>query len=128
MQQPDSPRPPLFAGDENFNRHIVEGILRSNPRIDIIRVQDTNLAGANDSAVLAWAAETGRVLLTHDANTDNPATLVNLAYKRMSEGLPMPGVIVLPMTLPLGEGIEWILIAAACSSREEWEYTVTRLR
>jgi hypothetical protein len=29
-----------FAADENFNNHIVRGLLRRNPDLDIVRVQD----------------------------------------------------------------------------------------
>jgi hypothetical protein len=55
-----------FLADENFNNDILRGVLRLNPEIDIIRVQDTDLVAAPDPVVLAWAAEQGRVLLTHD--------------------------------------------------------------
>ncbi|MDX2153432.1 MAG: DUF5615 family PIN-like protein [Bryobacteraceae bacterium] len=42
--------------DENFNNNILRALVRRNPRIDILRVRDAGLAGADDSAVLAWAA------------------------------------------------------------------------
>ena len=33
-----------FLADENFNNQIVQGILRQNPDIDIVRVQDVALS------------------------------------------------------------------------------------
>ena len=51
----------LLAADENFNNDIVRGLLRQRPELDIVRVQDVGLSGADDVAVLEWAAQEGRV-------------------------------------------------------------------
>ena len=56
-----------FVADENFNQNIIRGLLRRNPDIDIVFIQDVGLSGTNDPTVLEWAAQEGRVLLTHDA-------------------------------------------------------------
>jgi Domain of unknown function (DUF5615) len=48
-----------LLADENFDNTILRGLLRRQPDIDIIRVQDTELYGANDPTVLAWAAKIG---------------------------------------------------------------------
>ena len=58
-----------FLLDENFNGKIVRGLRARRPDVDMIRVQDTDLLGADDAAVLEWAAREGRVLLTHDLDT-----------------------------------------------------------
>jgi predicted nuclease of predicted toxin-antitoxin system len=58
-----------FLADENFNNHIVTGLLRRIPDIDIVRAQNIGLSGAADPVVLAWAAEAKRIILTHDAAT-----------------------------------------------------------
>lgn len=58
-----------FVADENFNRRIVVGLQRRIANIDVVRVQDVGLRSADDPAVLQWAADHGRVLLTHDAKT-----------------------------------------------------------
>jgi predicted nuclease of predicted toxin-antitoxin system len=58
-----------FAADENFNNDIVRGLLRRKPNLDIVRVQDVGLAGADDPTILEWAAREGRILLTHDVST-----------------------------------------------------------
>jgi predicted nuclease of predicted toxin-antitoxin system len=57
-----------LAADENFNADIVRGLLRRLPDLDIVRVQDAGLSGADDTAVLEWAAREGRIVLTHDVS------------------------------------------------------------
>jgi predicted nuclease of predicted toxin-antitoxin system len=58
-----------LAADENFNNDIVRGLLRREPGLDIVRIQDVGLSGADDPTVLEWVAQEGRVLLTHDVIT-----------------------------------------------------------
>ena len=55
-----------LPADENLDGNIVRGVLRRVRGVDIVRVQDVGLTGADDPAVLAWAADQGRVLITHD--------------------------------------------------------------
>jgi hypothetical protein len=52
-----------LVADENFNNNIVRGLLRREPDLDIVRVQDVGLSGVDDPTVLEWAAQEGRVLL-----------------------------------------------------------------
>lgn len=40
---------PRLAADENFNGRIVRGVQRRLPEVDLIRVQDTTLSGADDA-------------------------------------------------------------------------------
>jgi hypothetical protein len=101
-----------LVADENLNNDIVRSVLRHNPEIDIVRVQDMGLSSAPDSLVLAWAAEHGRILLTHYINTV-PAE----AYSRVEARLPMPGVFVLPTSTSIGEAIEQIMLLEVCSSQ-----------
>lgn len=70
-----------LAADENFNSDIVRGVLRERPDLDIVRIQDVGLSGADDRTVLEWAAGQGRVLLTHDVTT-----LTRHAYDRARAG------------------------------------------
>ena len=55
-----------FAADENFNGDIIRGLLRRKPDLDVVRMQDVGLSGADDGTVLEWAALQGRVVITHD--------------------------------------------------------------
>lgn len=105
-----------FAADENFNGNIVRGLLRRQPELSILRVQDVGLAGAEDPAVLAWAAKEGRVLLTHDV-----ATMTGFAYDRVEAGLSMPGVFEIRRGVPVARIIEDLLLLAECSFEGELE-------
>jgi hypothetical protein len=41
-----------FLADENFDNNIVRGLLRRQPDIDLVRVQDVGLSGKDDPTVL----------------------------------------------------------------------------
>ena len=105
-----------LAADENFNSDIVRGVLRQRPDLEIVRIQDVGLSGADDRTVLEWAAGQGRVLLTHDVTT-----LTRHAYDRARAGQPMPGVFEVSRRVPLGQAIEDLLLLAECSREGEWE-------
>lgn len=111
-----------FAADENLNRKLVTGLQRRTQTLDIVRVQDAGLRGADDPTVLAWAAEENRILLTHDV-----ATMSRYAYNRVEAGLPMPGVFEIPTSLPLAVGIEELVLVAEVSLDGEWEGQVRYL-
>lgn len=111
-----------FLADENFHGAIVRGLLLRRPDLDVLRVQEVGLSGADDSMVLAWAAHEGRLLLTHDQ-----ATVPDFAWERVAAGLPMPGVVRVPDTMSLVEAIEAILVVAECSQEDEGEGRVLYL-
>ena len=112
----------LLAADENFNNDIVRGLLRRTPELDIVGVQDVGLSGADDPAILAWAAQQGRVLLTHDVST-----ITRHAYERVQAGKPMPGVFEVSRSLAIGAAIEDILLLAEWSLGGEWDGQVRYL-
>jgi Domain of unknown function (DUF5615) len=111
-----------LLADENFNNDVVRGLGRRNAQIDILRVQEVGLSEAEDPEVLEWAAEAGRVLLTHDVST-----MTHYAYERVRAGKPMPGVFEVGRKVPIGVAIEEILILAECSEAGEWEGQVRYL-
>ncbi len=111
-----------LAADEDFNNHIVRGILRKNPNVDIVRVQDAGLSGTADPMVLEWAAAEGRVLLTHDVNT-----MPLHAYQRAATGDPMPGLVAVPRDVPIGGAIEDVLLIAECGVQSDFERRVQYL-
>lgn len=105
-----------FLADENFNNDVVRGLLRRKPDVDIIRAQDVGLSGANDSTVLEWASQQGRVLLTQDVST-----ITRYAYERLQAGEPMPGIFEVSRSVPIGTAIEDILLLAEYSAEGDWE-------
>ena len=105
-----------FAADENLNNDIIRGLLRRRPDLDIVRLQDTELAGAADPTVLAWTAQEQRIFLTHDV-----ATITRYAYDRIRARQPMPGVVEINRQVAIGTVIEDLLPLAESSLENEWE-------
>ena len=60
---------PSFLADENFDNRILEGLFLRKPNIDAVTVRDVGLHGRKDPIVLQWAAQQGRIVLTHDVST-----------------------------------------------------------
>ena len=72
--------------------------------------------------MLAWTAQEGRVLLTHDVST-----ITWYAYEHVQGGEPTPGVFEVSRDLPIGRAIEEIVLLAECSLEGEWEGQVRYL-
>lgn len=87
-----------------------------------MRIQDAGLSGADDPTVLEWAANEGRVLLTHDVST-----ITRYAYERVKTGKSMPGVFEVSRQAAIGVVIDDILLLAECSLEGEWEGQVRYL-
>jgi hypothetical protein len=98
-----------LLADENFNGRILRSLQRQIPGLDVVRAQDTRLLGADDPALLEFAAEEERVLLSHDQQT-----LVGHAWQRVRSGQAMPGVVIAPTDCPIGQvlaDLELLLLA-----------------
>jgi hypothetical protein len=85
-------------------------------------VQDVGLIGANDEAVLGWAAASGRILLTHDVTT-----ITLWANRRIAKGEVMPGVFVTARSLAVGQAIDDLILLAECSEPDEWAGSILYL-
>lgn len=104
-----------LLSDENFNGDIVRGLLLRRPDLDLLRVQDIGLEGADDPSILEWAAVNNRIVLTHDR-----ATMPDFAYARVSLEQPMPGVFVMDDRLSVRQAIDELLLIEVCSEQAEW--------
>jgi hypothetical protein len=105
-----------LAADENFNGDIIRGLVRRKPDLDIVQVQHVGLSGADDATILDWAAQHGRVLVTHDVST-----LTKHAYERVAAGWPMPGVFEVSTAVSIGRAIDDLFLIVECSYEGEWE-------
>lgn len=73
--------------DENLDHRILRGLKLRFPALDSVVVQDTELKSKEDPALLAWAAEQNRILITHDLKT-----IPKYAYQRVKNRLPLTGL------------------------------------
>jgi predicted nuclease of predicted toxin-antitoxin system len=105
--------------DENFSGNILDGLLRKQPDLDLVRIQDVGLQEADDPTLLEWAATENRILLTHDRKT-----IPDFAYERVRAGVAMPGVFIVNDHLPIGSAIEELLLLINCGLEGEWENRV----
>lgn len=111
-----------LLADENFDNTIIRGLFRRNSSLDIVRVQDVGLSGADDPTILEWAAEEGRILLTHDVTT-----ITRYAYDRVRADQSMPGVVEISASSSIGQAIADLLVLIECSSERELEGQVQYL-
>ena len=78
-----------FLLDADLPRALATALLRENPPIDVLRVQQVGLRTASDAEILAFAAEHGRILVTKDK-----ATMHGFATARVAIGASMPGLLI----------------------------------
>ncbi len=107
-----------FLVDEDLNGAIVRELRRKLPEIDLTRVQDVGRSGRSDPANLAFAAEEGRILLTHDKR------LVRFVRERLRAGQRMPGVVIVHQEAPFGQVIQDLMDLSLLSLDGEWEARV----
>lgn len=108
-----------FATDENFNGHMLSGLRKRLPDLDIVRVQDTEMYGSPDPELLEWLAEQDRILLTHDIRT-----MPKFVYERVHAGLPVPGIVEIHRDMPVGEAIDELEVILGVGEREDFENQV----
>jgi predicted nuclease of predicted toxin-antitoxin system len=105
-----------FLADENLRSSIFKGLRSHYPEVDIVRVQDVGLRGSDDEAVLQWAADQERILLTHDVST-----IGDFVLQRLAKAKPMPGVLYINCPLSNQKILEELHLIATCTSPEEWQ-------
>lgn len=103
-----------LAIDENFDHHVLRALVRRIPTLDFRTVQEAGLAGADDPAVLEWAARERRVLLTHDVRT-----ITKFAYERVERGETMPGVIEVPSRASITDVLEDLELVILCATEDD---------
>jgi len=105
-----------LVADENFSKRILNGLREHESVVDIVRVQDVGLLSMDDPSILEWAAQEGRILLTHDKKT-----MIGFAYERVSANQPMPGLFVVRRSDAVGNAINDLLVLAGASFEGEFE-------
>jgi hypothetical protein len=106
---------PRFLTDHDLNEHIIDGVLRREPSIDLVRCRDVGLADRPDPEVLEYAASQERIVLSHDVNT-----MPQHARTRVEAGLSMSGLLMIQQLSPVGQVIEDLILIWSASEAEEW--------
>jgi hypothetical protein len=106
---------PRFLADHDLNEHIVTGVLRRQGGVEFRRARALGLQDRPDADVLAYAAEHGLLVVSHDVNT-MPAH----AHRRLAAGLPLAGLLMVRQTDPVAEVIDSLVLIWSSSEAEEW--------
>ena len=96
-----------FYADEHVKQAITAGVRRRGA--DIVTVQEVGLRGEDDEVHLAFAASTGRVILTQDTD-----------FLRLhAAGNPHPGIVYAGSHLTVGEVIRGLMLIHDLLTPEE---------
>ena len=108
--------------DQDFNQRTLRGLRLRVPQLDVVTAHEVGLSAAKDPELLRWAADEGRIVLTHDRRT-----MPEHAARRIAAGEKMPGVFVVPRRLPINKAIDDLEVMVTCSLDDEWEDTIRYL-
>ena len=108
--------------DHDLDQDILRGLRRRVPDLDAVTAHEVGKSDAPDHELLAWAAEAGRVLVTHDRRT-MPAH----AARRLAAGDDFAGVIIVSRQIPISTAIHELEIAVMCSEQDEWKNLVRHI-
>ena len=108
--------------DEDFNHHILRGLIRRVPHLDFVLVHDVGLTSQPDPVLLKWAASKHRSILTQDIKT-----MPLYAEQLVRHGEPMGGLIVVPQSLSIGRAINDLELVVKCYSQSDMRDRVQRL-
>ena len=97
--------------DEHLPRALFTGLKRRKPQLDVVRVQQAGLRGANDSDVLAFAAREGRIVVSKDK-----ATMRDVAGKQIERGETMSGLLIIRPAYLRGLASLGVIIAELCEN------------
>ena len=110
-----------FQADADLNQMLVKAVLRREPRIDFQSAFLANLAGLNDSEVLAYAARENRVLVTHDRRT------MPTHFAEYIQASTSAGVIVVSQNIAVRQFLDDLILIWVASEPEEWENRIAAL-
>jgi hypothetical protein len=103
-----------FQADNDLRKAIMRGVVRSEPRIDFQSAQAARLDGVPDPEVLAFSADAGRILVSHDFQT------IPRHFQQFTRDRRSSGVLLIRQDLPVGKAVETLLLIWEASDSDEW--------
>lgn len=101
--------------DQDLDHDILRGLIRRIPQLNVVTAFEIGMSEATDPQLLTWAAQEGRIIVTHDRKT-----MPTHAADLMAEGENTAGLFVVPRVLPLHRVLEDLELMIICSEHEEW--------
>ena len=90
------------------------GGVRREPQMNFRSAQAARLDGLPDPEVLAFAADEGRILVSHDFQT------MPKYFRQFTQVRRSPGVLLVRQDMPVGEAIETLVLIWETSEADEW--------
>ena len=104
-----------YLADADFNKAILNGVLRRNPAIDFQTAFAAGLQGKKDPEVLALAVQHNRILVSHDLGS------MPKHFRSFQTHQRGPGVFLIPQSIDIGSAIDELLLIWSASEAVEWE-------
>jgi hypothetical protein len=105
---------PRFLADADFNHKILIGLRRREPSVDFVGAYEGGVVGLPDPEVLRIAAQTSRILVSHDRRT------MPVHFSHFLEQQSSPGVIIVSQDLDIGAAIDDLALIWEATDSEEW--------
>ena len=105
-----------FLTDKDLHGPMVVGLRLHHPDLSIVRAVEVGLSGLDEDILLDWAAQHGRILVSHDVPTTTDSATV-----RVSSGRKMSGLNVVPQSLGTARAIADLRFVAGVCTDEEME-------
>lgn len=90
------------------------GLWRREPSVDFLSARRGGVVGLADPEVIGAAADSGRILVSHDRKT------IPGHFARFRETRSSPGIIIVSQSLDIRAAIEDLLLIWAATDAEEW--------
>lgn len=111
----------LFQADADLNQAIVTGVLRLEPALDFQSANVADLASLSDLEVLSFAAQEGRVLVSHDQRT------MPINFAEFTSTQNSSGVLIVLQSFPVREAIRELVQLWRESEAEDWTNRIAYL-
>jgi hypothetical protein len=105
---------PKFIADADLSEKIVAAVVRREPSIDFLNASQGGTRGLSDPDVLALAAATGRILVSHDRKT------MLRHFDEFCQDHHSPGLITVRQKAGRRAAIESLILIWAASEADEW--------
>jgi hypothetical protein len=101
--------------DQDFDHDILRGLIRRVPRLDAVTAFEIGMNKATDQQLLIWAAQKGRIMVTHDRRT-----MPTHAAHLMVHGTNIAGLFVVPRNMQVHQALADLELMITCSENDEW--------
>ena len=101
--------------DQDLDHDILRGLIRRIAQLDVVTAFETGMGEATDLQLLTWAAQEGRITVTHDRKT-----MPMHAAVMLGEGQNIAGLFVVPRSMSLHLVLEDLELMITCSENDEW--------